>query len=213
MQITKLSQQLKTPSRVNVFADGKFYRGLDKLVAMKLGLKVGLVLTPELIDRLEHHQSSNQALNYALNSLQRSPKSLAQLRSKLKTRFADDLVELTLKRLLDNQLLSDEKLANDLILKYTHQAKSERQIYALLKSKGLPPTIIKTRLQSRDTAHEELAALKVIKRKFAQIGAKGDWAITKTKLVNHLAQRGFNYGVIKAVVKPENLVSDTEHIA
>ena len=59
MEITKLTTQARNPNRINLYVDGKFYRGLDKIVAIQLGLRPGLTLTSTLIQRLEKHQYAN----------------------------------------------------------------------------------------------------------------------------------------------------------
>ena len=111
MEVTKLTPQTKNPQRINLYVDGKFYRGLDRLVALKLGLKPGLTLNPRLIDQLETTQSENSAWEWALRILQVSPKSEREMEQKLRRRYDDGVVTALINKLRATDLLNDSRLA------------------------------------------------------------------------------------------------------
>lgn len=211
MEVTKVSVQTKNLARVNVYVDGKFYRGLDKLVAMKLGLRAGLTLTPYLLTKLESTQQQNSAWEYALRSLQRSPKSIKTLKQKLLTKFEPNVVEETISKLVDGQIADDDKLARGLVAQYLEQgSKSKQQIIAKLISKGIPQDTIQQAVSHVDRDSEYAAALKLARQKAR--GLKDLlWQERFKKIGAYLAQRGFPYDLIRAVVTPENL--ETEKLA
>ncbi len=200
MQITKLSVQARNPERVNLYLDGRFYRGLDKIVAVKLGLKPGLTLTPQLVAKVESHQTESSAWEWALRSLQRGPKSAALMRRKLLERFAPNIAQATLTHLTATGLISDNQLAEHLIAGYIASGRySRKQIWARLKTKQLPDAIIRAALQAIPDEAETQAAMGLAargQRKWQTL----PWRERSQKIAGYLAQRGFNYAVIKRVV-------------
>lgn len=207
MEITKISVQARNPERVNLQVDGRFYRGVDRLVAVKLGLKPGLTLTPKLLDRLETTQSENSAWEWALRSLQVSPKSISEMRLKLKRKFepglADDLVE----RLLDAGLLNDVKLADQIVHRLVQQGtKSRKEILLKLRQKGIPFDMAKA---ATTQVSSEGAAMKLVLIKDRSLRSDLPWQERYEKLAGYLARKGFDYADIKRAVTKTNLDRDT----
>ncbi len=205
MEVTKIIGQRGNQNRVNLHVDGKFYRGLDRIVAMKLGLKQGMTLTPYLVKKLESTQTQNSAWEYALRSLQRSNKSIKTLRKKLADKFDPQTVEETIDKLVGSQLIDDEKLARVLVERYILQEKnSRRQIVAKLFSKGIPEAIVYEAAAQINQGNEQISALKLARYKNRQLQGLS-WQERFKKIGAYLARRGFNYQTIKQVVTPENL--------
>lgn len=205
MEVTKVSIQLKNSNRVNVFVDGKFYRGLDRIVAMKLGLRRGLTLTPYLVKQLEGTQQQNSAWEYALRSLQRSPKSIKSLKQKLITKFEPIVVDETIEKLVANQIVDDDKLAQNLVAQYIEQgSKSKKQITTKLIQRGIPRDVIQKAAANVTRDHEYSAALKLAQHKVREL-KDFPWREKFEKIGAYLARRGFNYDLIRTVVVPENL--------
>lgn len=204
MQITKISVQARNPERVNLYIDGKFYRGLDRLVALKIGLKPGLTLNPQLIDRLETTQTENSAWEWALRSLQISPKSTRDMRMKLKRKFEPELVESVMERLKSADLLNDERFAerlvNDLIRRGT---KSKREIALKLRQKGIVDDIAKLALNQSISDLDAATKLALIKNR--SLRADLPWQKRYEKIASYLARKGFVYADIRRIVTRENL--------
>lgn len=205
MEVTKITGQRSNPNRVNLHVDGKFYRGLDRIVAMRLGLKQGMTLTPYLVKKLESTQTQNSAWEYALRSLQRSSKSIKTLRKKLADKFDPRTVEETIDKLVGSQLIDDKKLARVLVERYILQENnSRRQIIAKLFGKGIPNTVAYEAVAQINQSNEQTAALKLARYKNRQLRDLS-WQERFKKIGAYLARRGFNYQTIKQTVTPENL--------
>lgn len=208
MEITKLATQTRNPNRINLYVDGKFYRGLDKIIAFKLGLKPGLTLTPPLIARLDEHQTANTAWEFSLRSLQRSPKSIAMMRRKLKEKFDEGTADQTIRQLQSGGLLDDTALATTLTASYLSAGRrSRKQIWALLKTKQLSDAAIKSALTQIDDQQEvnAAAALAIIKnRQWRAL----PWRDRYQKIVGYLSQRGFGYTVIKQAADRNRLEAE-----
>jgi len=209
MQVTKLSVQVRNPNRANLYIDGKFYRGLDKIVAIRLGLKPGLTLTPFLIGQLEQQQTTSTAWEFALRSLQRSPKSITTMRHKLKDKlFPDDIVDNTIQRLVDGKILDDTLMADNLVSYYSANGRrSRKQIWALLKTKLLPTTAIDMALEAVDSNQELSSASKLAQQKNHQ-WRELDLRTRQQKIAGYLSQRGFQYTIVKQVITREQLDSE-----
>lgn len=210
MEITKLTTQARNPNRINLYVDGKFYRGLDKIVAIQLGLRPGLTLTSTLIQRLEKHQYANSAWEWALKSLQRSAQSEWQLRRKLAQRFPENMVDDTIRRLQNQRLLDDEQLAGRMAARYMAAHKSHRQILLLMRTKGIAQPIAQAAVSQLPVTYPQTAALMLARRKYRQLPT-GEWRIVYPKIVAYLSSRGFNYATIRQVATREAL--ETEELA
>lgn len=195
MIITKISQQSRDPERANLYVDGKFYAGLHTLVVLQLGLKVGQVLSPQLIAQLTKTESTQSIWDYSLRNLSASPKSRRQLVGKLASKFNKEEAESTVARLEEAGLVDDERLAEMLVTRHVLSAnKSRREIEAALTLKGLPREIVKAALATLPSEYDEEAATRLVKIKVA--GSEMDES-AKLKITQYLGRKGFDYGVIR----------------
>lgn len=204
MQITKISVQARNPERVNLYIDGKFYRGLDRLVVLKIGLKPGLTLNPQLIDKLETTQTENSAWEWALRSLQIAPKSTRDMRMKLKRKFEPELVESVMERLKNADLLNDERFSERLVGELIRRGtKSKKEIALKLRQKGIADDVAKLALNQ--SISDADAAMKLALAKNRNLQADLSWQKRYEKIASYLARKGFSYADIRRIVTKENL--------
>lgn len=204
MQVTKISVQARNPERVNLYIDGKFYRGLDRLVALKLGLKSGLTLNPQLIDKLETTQSENSAWEWALRSLRISPKSTRDMQMKLRRKFEPELVGSVMEKLKNADLLNDERFAERLVGDLVQRGtKSKKEILLKLRQKGIANDFARLALNQVGSDAETAMKLAFIKNR----SLRGDlpWQKRYEKITSYLARKGFAYADIRRTVTRENL--------
>ncbi len=207
MEITKISVQARNPERVNLYVDGKFYRGLDRLVALRLGLKPGLTLSPKLVDRLENTQTENSAWEWALRILQTSPKSERDMYRKLERKFEPDLAERVVKKLKDTDLLDDQRFAERLVGELVNsKTKSKKEILLKLRQKGIPNDLARGAVGKVES--EEDAVMKLALGKSRKLSADIPWKERYEKVASYLARKGFGYSDIRKVVTKENLDAD-----
>lgn len=204
MQITKISVQARNPERVNLYIDGKFYRGLDRLVALKLGLKSGLTLNPQLIDKLETTQSENSAWEWALRSLRISPKSTRDMQMKLRRKFEPELVESVMEKLKNTDLLNDERFAERLVGDLVQRGtKSKKEILLKLRQKGIANDFARLALNQVGSDAETAMKLAFIKNR--SLREDLPWQKRYEKIASYLARKGFAYADIRRAVTRENL--------
>ncbi len=120
-------------------------------------------------------------------------------------KFEPAVVDEALEKLVANQIVDDDKLAQNLVVQYIEQgSKSKKQITAKLIQKGIPRDIIQKAAADVTRDHEYSAALKLAQHKVRGLKSL-PWHEKFEKIGAHLARRGFNYDLIRAVVTPENL--------
>lgn len=208
MLITRIAVQKKNTNRVNLYADGKYYQAMDRLVAMKLGLKPGLTLTPGLLDRIDKDQSASKAWDWALKSLENTRKSSGVLRDKLRVKFGRNIAESTVTKLETAGILDDRKYAVDFVeSKLRTQLKSRRQLIALLKQKKIPDDYIQEAMEKIDPETDVLTARKLAEQKNRQLN-RFEWEERREKIIAYLGRRGYNYSVIKQIIGRDELNSE-----
>lgn len=208
MEITKISVQAKNSERVNLYVDGKFYRGLDRLVAIKLGLKSGLTLNPTLLDKLETTQSENSAWEWALRSLQVSPKSKREMLQRLNRKFEPELATAVMLRLSSAGLIDDRKMAEQMVQRFVQQGtKSKKEILLKLRQKGIEFDVAKGAVEQ--TPNDTLAAVTIAVMRNRALKDSLTWQTRYEKIASYLARKGFNYADIKRAVTRENLDRET----
>ncbi|RLC37690.1 hypothetical protein DRH29_01210 [candidate division Kazan bacterium] len=205
MEVTSIKTQTKNPNRASLYVDGKFYRGIDKLVAMKLGLRVGLTLTPAIIDRLEKQESSHNVWEYALRLMEASPKNSHRMYERLKTKFDEAVAQATVKKLIDAKIIDDQRLADSIVERLTQQeSKSIRQIKLYLMTKKFSPKVIESSLKKITENYDKQSALNSARHKYRQLKNES-WQTKSQKIYAYLARQGFDYDIIKQTVTKEKL--------
>lgn len=210
MEITTIKTQVKNENRASIYVDGKFYKGIDKLVAMKLGLRTGLTLTPTIIDKLEHIENTHNVWEYALKIMEASPKNSRRMFERLKDKFDEDMARTTVKKLVDSKIIDDQGFADSIVTNLMEQgSKSKCQIKLYLFTKKFSADVIESSLEKIEEDYDIASASKSAQRKYHQLKDE-DWQIKRKKIYAYLSQRGFNYDVIKQVTDKDALDIDTQ---
>lgn len=188
--ITALEPQKNDPRRVNVYLNGEFAFGLSALVAA--WLKVGQQLTPEKAAQLQNEEQREQALQRALRSLGRRARSAAELQTSLtRAGFTEDVIEATLARLRELNLLDDAAFARAFVAdRQRFHPRGSRMLLYELRNKGIDDATAGTAVRSQvdDDAEAINAALRAVRRYQAL-----PWPEFRQKLGAYLARRGFSW--------------------
>lgn len=194
--ITALTAQKKNPQRINVFLDGEFAFGLQRIVAA--WLIVGQTLSEEKINQLRSDDQSEIAYQKAINLLSYRMHSETEIFQKLKKQdIADEYITQAIERLQRSGLLNDAKFAAAWIENRKEmRPRGQRALAFELRQRGISTETIQTALQEVD--EEEMAYLAATKKlqRFSLL----EWDDFRLKLTRFLAQRGFNYETSRNVV-------------
>jgi regulatory protein len=195
--ITALKAQQRAQDRVNVHLDGEFAFGLALIHAV--WLKVGQQLSDSEIAKLKAADTLEQATQRALNFVAYRPRTVLEVRRRLKKAGADDeAIEGIVQRLKDAGLLSDQSFSEQWVdSRLRSKPRSKKMLAWELKQKGVDPKTVQTSLKDVD---DEASALQAARGRLPRI-INLEPQERKRKLVDFLARNGYSFDVIKGVVK------------
>jgi regulatory protein len=194
-KITALKQQKSNPDRVNVFLDGEFAFGLEKITAA--WLKIGEQLSAAKIQELQTNDAVEKAYQRALNYLSYRPRSTAEVERNLRKHDVDDaVIDEVVTRLQDKAWLDDDAFAAAWVEnRNIFRPRGRFALQAELRQKGLADAVIERALQEQD---EEGLAHKAAQKKARQLGGLDEEEFRK-KLYAFLGRRGFDYAIISEI--------------
>jgi regulatory protein len=138
----------------------------------------------------------------ALRLLSFSPRSVAELKQRLKTkRYPDALIEEAVTLLTKQGLLNDEQFARLYANSKIHtKPVGRKKLETELKRKGLAPDLVQKSLESLSDYDEKQAARDLVARRFERMSDLPKEK-KKARLFGFLARRGFSQNVIFLVLE------------
>ena len=208
--ITTLKAQKRNPNRINVYLNGEFAFGLNRLVAA--WLKVGQVLSDNKVEALRKQDSEETAIEKALRFLGPRQRSQAEVEERL-VKYGYDAATITSVsiRLKEDHLLSDDDFAAMWVEnRSTFRPRSHRMLQLELKHKGVEESVV---LKALDQAKDDETLAYMAAKKYASRLSNLDWQIFRRRLGAFLGRRGFSYGTVQPVVKQvwDEVSSDRDH--
>jgi regulatory protein len=205
--ITLLEVQKKNKERVNVHVDGEYAFAVTILVAG--GLKKGQFLSDDEIARLKHQDDGDKAYNRALHFLGFRARSRSEIERYLRgKKYAPDIIEETVKRLAEGQLLDDEAFAQAWVEdRERFKPRSRQALQYELRQKGVEAEAIEEALEGLDEDDLAWRALESKLRQWRQL-PELDF---KKKALGFLSRRGFGYEVAQeATERGWRVINDQE---
>jgi regulatory protein len=197
-QITALKAQSRNPNRVNVFLDGEYAFGLERITAA--WLRVGQALSEAKITELKNQDEQEVVYQKALRLLEHHPRAEEEIRRRLTGKgISDEAIQHVIERLRRNKLVNDDQFAQAWVEnRSTFRPRSRKALQYEMRQKGVSASAIEQALANLDSDEEELAHQAALKqsRKLQHL-EKIDF---QRKLSAFLARRGFDYETIKPVV-------------
>lgn len=195
-KITAIEAQKKRSNRVNVYLDGEFAFGLERITAA--WLRVGQELDEKKIAQLQVEDARERALQQALLFLSYRARSESEIRANLlRHEIPGSVIEETLERLRRDGLANDDQFARAWVEnRSTFRPRSRRMMALELRRKGLDEESVHSALEDVDDGALAYEAAQKRANRFADL----EWSEFRTKLSGFLARRGFPYSVIAPVV-------------
>lgn len=195
--ITDIQIQKRNKQRANLYLDGQFAFGVEMLVVMQLGLKIGAEVSQEKINQAVLDSDKSVAFDKAMNYLSRSMKTVKQMRQYLRDKgFLPQAVDYVVDKLQQYKYLNDEQYAQ-LYAKQSATSKGQRRICMELAQKGISQQTIQQNVDIDEQSQRQSAtnlANKYMKNKTPS-------AKTLANLQRYLLYRGFDYDTVNGVVK------------
>jgi regulatory protein len=195
-KITAIEAQKRRPNRVNIYLDGEFAFGLERITAA--WLRVGQELDESKIAQLQAEDTRERALQQALLFLSYRARSESEIRQNLrKHEIPETIIEATLERLRQDGLANDAQFARAWVEnRSAFRPRSRRMLALELRQKGLDEEAARSALQSVD---EEALAYQAAQKRAQRLRTL-EWNEFRTKLSAFLARRGFPYPLIVSIV-------------
>lgn len=194
MQITKLTKQINSPDRVNIFIDGayEFSLTLDEVLEHKI--KVGKELDAQDLKILKKVSDDGKLKARTLEWLLARPRAYKELKDYLhKKKLDKEQIIKFCEYFTERGYQNDEQFAKWWVDQRVRKNKSDLSIIAELKQKGISEDVIANVLQLQVSNSDRLKDLIVSKK---LINKYPD----KPKLIRYLASKGFTYSDIVDVL-------------
>jgi len=204
--ITSITEQ-KKKSRVNIYLDGRFFCGLEKLTCVSNNLQVGTEISKEQLEEIQQQSEQSVAFSKSLDFLSSRMRSEAEIKKYLAGKgYLPLTIENTISKLKEYSYINDEEFANQLIRSYP--SLGQAALKQKLIQKGVPQNTIKSFLESIDAESEEEKA-EIIAKKYLKnrINSKN----IKQKLNNHLISKGFSFEIASKLTKKFTAEEDNEY--
>ena len=195
--ITAIKQQERDKERVNVFVDGDFAFALTAEMAYLEGLKIGEAITPERIAELQAKDEQSKAINSALLLLASRPRSVNELRVRLKQKgFPEPAIDAAIARVEGWNYVDDEAFARFWVEnRGANRPRGRRLLEQELRQKGVDREIAHHAIE--DAGLDERADAVQLARAKLRSYANLDPETARRRLSGFLARKGYGYDVIK----------------
>lgn len=196
-RVTALTFQKRHPSRVNVHLDGRFAFGLAAIEAARL--RVGQLLSAQEITELKERDTDEQAYERALTLLSYRPRSLTEIRRRLREAdFPSSAVQAALARLERAGLADDHAFARYWVdNRERFRPRGTRMLRWELRQKGVTDDIIEEVLVD---VNETASALRLARNRASRLRDLDELTF-RQRLNAYLARRGFSYTITADVVR------------
>jgi regulatory protein len=195
-KITAIESQKHDPDRVNIYLDGEYAFGLERLLAA--WLSVGQELSEERIASLKAEDGRERSYQQAMLFLSYRARSEAEIRRNLRKHdIPEDVIDHTLGRLRESRLADDNQFARAWVEnRNVFRPRGKRVLAMELRQKGLSDEDARSALAGLDEGSLAYEAGLKKARRFEAL----EWSEFRRKLSDFLARRGFPYSIIAPVV-------------
>ena len=213
MRITSLQPQATNADRINIFVDGSFLLGVNALIVLKMGLKIGQELTATQLAQLQQEEALQQATDRALNYLSFRPRSREEVRRYLRRKETpSELIDNVLERLDQLDLVNDRAFTSFWLESREHaNPKGAQALKNELRMKGVQREIVDELVN--DERDEERVLEAGRKKALVLIRQPAiDYKTFRMRLGPFLQRRGFSYEVVTHAVRAlwQELKEETE---
>lgn len=198
MIITQL-KKIGRGDRYSLYVDEQFIVALEAEIIVKNKLKIGQEVDFDYLEKLKLENGNYASFDKALSYLERGMKTEKGIREYLsKKGYLKESIDKTIEKLQSYGYINDEVYAENYIKTYSGVKGIKKLKYELIL-KGVEKNIIDKKVEELFDEEEEFKNCLNICKKYLK--NKNIDSKTYQKLSNHLASKGFSYGIITRAVK------------
>lgn len=199
--ITKIEAQKRSKDRVNIYVDEEYFMAVYAELVYTHSLKKGMEIDKESLESLLHDEMYMKAKNKALSILSKSDQSEKKLREKLLNDYDENIVEDVIEFLKGYKLINDNLLAEKIVHDNMNLSKfGKNKIKQNLYNKGIAASDIQDAISQIDPDEEYENAKYLAEKRLKRLKGEDKNKINQ-KIYQHLAYKGFNYDIIKRVLR------------
>jgi len=207
MLITKIETQKRSPSRKNIYVDGDFVAGVSDETLLRLGLRTGDEISRDKLKVLQGTEEQLNAKRVALRFLSHRPRSVREVRDKLReNEFGDEVISKTINDLEQTGLLNDKEFArtyirDTLAIRPSGKYLLKRRLLLLGLDKSLVDEALDEGLDDVSQGRAALEAARKFIKKANALQRRKDPLKIRNRLTNYLSRRGFTWDVVTTTLK------------
>lgn len=199
--ITKIEAQKRSKDRVNIYVDEEYFMAVYAELVYTHSLKKGMEIDKNSLESLLHDEMYMKAKNKALSILSKSDQSEKKLREKLLNDYDENIVEEVIEFLKGYKLIDDNLLAEKIVHDNMNLSKfGKNKIKQNLYNKGIAASDIQDAISQIDPDEEYENAKYLAEKRLKRLKGEDKNKINQ-KIYQHLAYKGFNYDIIKRVLR------------
>ena len=200
-RITAVKPQVRDPERVSVFLDGVFAFGLGAQLALDHGLSVGDDLDAARAAARGGGAATRQATNAALALLAHRPRSLREVRDRLRQKgYGPETIEAAVAKLEGWRYVDDADFARYWVEnRQAHKPRGRRLLEQELRIKGVERETVREAIDAAEI-DEHAAAVAVGRAKLRSYEGL-EPAVARRRLAAYLARRGFGFDVVRPALE------------
>ena len=199
--ITKIEAQKRSKDRVNIYVDEEYFMAVYAELVYTHSLKKGMEIDKDSLESLLHDEIYMKAKNKALSILSKSDQSEKKLREKLLNDYDENIVEDVIEFLKGYKLINDNLLAEKIVHDNMNLSKfGKNKIKQNLYNKGIAASDIQDAISQIDPDEEYENAKYLAEKRLKRLKGEDKNKINQ-KIYQHLAYKGFNYDIIKRVLR------------
>lgn len=192
-KITDITLQ-RSGKRVNIFVDGSFRCGLERITALQAGLAVGMETDDAALEALQLDSEKETAFNKAIAFVSSRRRTEMEIRRKLREKgYMPGVISAVISKLRDYGYVNDAQFAHDYVEAYKDRA-GGMKIRAELRRLGISDKLADEALRKL-SADDALESAMNCARKYL-VSRDFD----RQKLYRHLAAKGYSFDIVREAV-------------
>lgn len=201
-RLTDIQIDEETSSRRILFLNGVYFDSVEAGCIPKFGLRVGLEIEAEALQKLIEADEGMRARNYALELLSNQSYSKSQMIDKLRQKgFGPQAIDTILEDLEQLGHIKDEKFAQMWVnRRQRSKPKGKKMLEQELANQSIDRTTVDRVLERIDDAEEASTALQLAQKQAKRYVSLPP-QVAKRRLHGFLLRRGFDYETIQSVIE------------
>lgn len=199
--ITAIKPQARQANRLSVYLDGRYALGLNRRVAERFGLRVGMELCPDLHARLMEGECAQKCFDKAMAFIARRMHSRSELRRKLtRAEFSEAIVDATMEKLSALKYVDDAEFARQKLVQSHRKLIGQRRAMQELRQRGVDPSTARKAIDEHFDRDEAQDNARLLIEKHLPRLRRLDPLVARRRLAGLMQRRGFDYESVKPLI-------------